>query len=118
MFRFLIKSVFWIGLAFLVMPQIMGDDGARSLFTNNAPANTTPSHGSALLPDIKKAEKTVTEIEQVCQNFTGYCDEDNSLLSKLLNSALSNTGYFLSFLSKKLSDDEMSVETIIEENSH
>lgn len=118
MFRFLIKSVFWIGLAFLVMPQIMGDDGARSFFTNNASPSTTPPQSSALLPEIKKAEKTVTEIEQICQNFTGYCDEDNSLLSNLLNNVLSQTGHFLSFLSEKLTDDEMSVETIIEESSN
>lgn len=112
MFRFLIKSVFWIGLAFLVMPQLMGDE-QHGFFNKTTPTSQTEPENGFKLPDFRQAGKSVAELEQLCKNFSQYCEDDNSIFSNILNTTLASAGQLLDFLSNQFTEEEESVDTIL-----
>lgn len=111
MFRFLIKSVFWISLAFLVMPHLMGDD--ENKFFSTSSSDKLIENSSSQLVKLHEAQKSMSELEQLCKNFSQYCDEDKTFFSAVLSTTLNGAGQFLDFLSTQFSQEETSVDTIL-----
>lgn len=103
MIRFILKSVFWLSLAFIVMPKIINQDSSS---TQRADAELALPPKEKI-DDIVKAGQTAAEIGGFCYNNPGLCAQGKNMLSTAGSGLLSGSGQLLDFLSGQF-ETEMS----------
>lgn len=111
MIRFFIKSAFWLSLAFIVMPRIIGpqadiatapsspSQSNRSVASNNAASNQDNQ-----LASLVSAGKSVAEIGSFCIKNAELCETGRSALATVGTEALKGSGTVLDYLSQKFGE--------------
>jgi len=99
MIRFLIKSVFWLSLAFIVMPHFFPADKE-----NTAPKTVASVEAKAEPDSIEQLlanGKTALEIGKLCVNNPALCENGTSMLSSATSGMMQRSGSILEYLSNR-----------------
>lgn len=99
MIRFLIKSVFWLSLAFIVMPQLFpaGNENTSSQHKDAVREKSDSETVEQMLAN----GKTALEIGKLCINNPAICENGTSLVSSAASGMLERSGSILEFLSDR-----------------
>lgn len=96
MIRFILKSVFWLSLAFIVMPKILNHNTDNNAQRENARISLPPKDK---IDDIITASQTAAEVGGFCYNNPALCIEGKNILSAAGSGLLDSSGKLLDFLS-------------------
>lgn len=102
MIRFILKSVFWLSLAFIVMPKIISPDTDQAQ-RDNAKI-TLPSQDK--IDEIIIASQTAAEVGGFCYNNPVLCIEGKNILSAAGSGLLEGSGKLLDFLSDQFGGEQ------------
>ncbi|MFK4818869.1 hypothetical protein ACI0FS_01605 [Ochrobactrum quorumnocens] len=97
MIRFLIKSVIWLSLAFMVMPHFFPADEETPPQKAPVQAKGEPDSVDQLLAN----GKTALEIGKLCVNNPSFCENGTSILSNAASGMLERSGGILEYLSDR-----------------
>ncbi|MFK4824108.1 DUF5330 domain-containing protein [Paenochrobactrum sp. BZR 588] len=109
MIRFIIKSVFWLSLAFIVMPKIINTDTDQ----------TQRQDAAIVLPPKEKidgliaAGQTAAEVGGFCYSNPQLCIDGKNMLSAAGSGLLNGSSKLLDFLS-----DQFGSETTQDKTPH
>lgn len=108
MIRFLIKSVFWLGLAFIVMPRLLPTDAAKTPapVQSSAPAKAEPDAVDKLLAN----GRTAVEIGKLCVDNPEFCKQGTSFISGAASELLQGSGTMLDYLSARFGGKQQVAE--------
>lgn len=119
MIRFLLKSVIWLSLAFLIMPRILGPQAdtptkkpaavttpgtPRASVESNAPANISANAQSGQISAALAAGQAAAELGSFCLKNPDLCEAGRSALSSIGSEALKGSGSVLEYLSDRFGD--------------
>ncbi len=99
MIRFLIKSAFWLSLAFIVMPHFFPADKE-----DTAPKTSVSIEAKAKPDSVDQLlanGKTALEIGKLCLNNPAFCENGTSLLSSAASGIMQRSGSLLAYLSER-----------------
>ncbi len=99
MIRFLLKSAFWLSLAFIMVPRLFPAD-----LENNAPekpAAIQTKQGPDSIDRIFANGKTAVEIGKLCMDNPSFCKNGTSLVSTAGNGLLEGSRPILEYLSDR-----------------
>ncbi|MCX2695976.1 MULTISPECIES: hypothetical protein [Ochrobactrum] len=100
MIRFLIKSVFWLSLAFIVMPHFFPADKENTSSKNAASVEAMAKPDS--INQLLANGKTALEVGKLCANNPALCENGTSLLSSAASGILHRSGSILEYLSDRI----------------
>ncbi|MBB5703726.1 hypothetical protein FHS76_003636 [Ochrobactrum daejeonense] len=99
MIRFLLKSVFWLSLAFIVMPRLFPTD------QENGPSEKAAPTEAARKPDsidqLLANGKTAVEIGKLCLDNPSFCESGTSVVSNAGSGLLEGSRVVLEYLSDR-----------------
>ncbi|URQ74191.1 MAG: hypothetical protein NBV76_06415 [Candidatus Ochrobactrum gambitense] len=108
MIRFLIKSAFWLSLAFIVMPRFFPAEQENK--SAEKPAAVTETRGEAqgvansersTVDQLLANGKTAIEIGKLCVDNPSFCENGTSLISSAGSGLLKGSGQMLDYLSQR-----------------
>lgn len=99
MIRFLIKSAFWLTLAFLVMPRIFPADEQNT--TQEKPAMTGTGREPVSIDQLLANGKTAVELGKLCIDNPSFCQSGTSLVSSTGSGFLEGSRVALEYLSDR-----------------
>ena len=105
MIRFLIKSVFWLSLAFIVMPRFFPAEQENKSAEKPA-AVTQPTDGPSTVDQLLANGKTAIEIGKLCVNNPDFCENGTSLISSAGSGLLKGSGQMLDYLSQRFGNKQ------------
>lgn len=111
MIRFLIKSVFWLSLAFIVMPQVFPTGKENASSENAAPVDGMVKPDS--IDQLLANGKTALELGKLCANNPAFCENGTSLLSGTASGMLQRSGSILEYLSDRFGTKPETPSSII-----
>ncbi|MBC2884722.1 DUF5330 domain-containing protein [Ochrobactrum sp. CM-21-5] len=99
MIRFLLKSAFWLSLAFIVMPHFFSAEQEDKAPKQPAAAHAIDEQNSvdALLAN----GKTALEIGKLCMDNPSFCESGTSLIAKTGSEVLEGSRVMLDYLSNR-----------------
>ncbi len=100
MIRFLIKSVFWLSLAFIVMPRFFPAEQENKVAEKPA-AVTEPQSAPGAVDQLLANGKTAIEIGKLCMDNPSFCENGTSLISSAGSGLLKGSGQMLDYLSQR-----------------
>jgi hypothetical protein len=108
MIRFLIKSVFWLSLAFIVMPRFFPAEQENKSAekpvavsqTRGEPQGTANGERSTV-DQLLANGKTAIEIGKLCVDNPSFCENGTSLISSAGSGLLKGSGQMLDYLSQR-----------------
>lgn len=100
MIRFLIKSVFWLSLAFIVMPRFFPAEQENKVAEKPA-AVTKPQSAPGAVDQLLANGKTAIEIGKLCMDNPSFCENGTSLISSAGSGLLKGSGQMLDYLSQR-----------------
>ena len=103
MIRFILKSAFWLMLAFLIMPRLFPETDTRPPSAHRQTAAENPARTDAIA-DLIGYGKTALEVGKLCQNNQTACETGTSLLASAGNGLMEASGRMLEFLSSYFTD--------------
>ncbi|MGU3574742.1 DUF5330 domain-containing protein [Brucellaceae bacterium C25G] len=113
MIRFIIKSVFWLSLAFIVMPKILSNDADQA--RHSSAAIKLPPQEK--IDDIIAAGQTAAEVGGFCFKNPDLCSQGQQILSATGSGILDGSGKVLEFLSNQFGTGEVKEISTQTENS-
>ena len=99
MIRFLLKSAFWLTLAFLVMPRIFSADEQNKPQEKPAIAETKQEPDS--IGQLLANGKTAVELGKLCIDNPSFCQNGTSLISSVGSGLLEGSRVALEYLSDR-----------------
>ncbi|MBR7653030.1 hypothetical protein KCX83_11935 [Brucella oryzae] len=99
MIRFLLKSVFWLSLAFIVMPRIFPADEQSKPQEKPAIAETKREPDS--IDQLLANGKTAVELGKLCIDNPSFCQNGTSLVSSAGSGLLEGSRAALEYLSDR-----------------
>ncbi|MBA8841581.1 hypothetical protein [Ochrobactrum sp. RH2CCR150] len=108
MIRFLIKSAFWLSLAFIVMPRFFPAEQENK--SAEKPVAVTQTRGEAqgvangersTVDQLLANGKTAIEIGKLCVDNPSFCENGTSLISSAGSGLLKGSGQMLDYLSQR-----------------
>ncbi|WP_266019782.1 hypothetical protein [Brucella intermedia] len=99
MIRFLIKSAFWLTLAFLVMPRIFPADEQNT--PQEKPAMTGTRREPDSIDQLLANGKTAVELGKLCIDNPSFCQNGTSLVSSAGSGLLEGSRVALEYLSDR-----------------
>ena len=99
MIRFLIKSVFWLSLAFIVMPRFFPVDEQNKPQEKPAIAETKREPDS--IDQLLANSKTAVELGKLCIDNPSFCQNGTSLVSSAGSGLLEGSRVALEYLSDR-----------------
>ncbi len=101
MIRFLIKCVFWLSLAFIVMPRFFPVHDEETLAQETAKqTGQTPQTMDQWLAH----GKTAIEIGKLCIDNPAFCEKGTSLATSAGSGLLKSSGAVLDYLSQRFGE--------------
>lgn len=113
MIRFIIKSVFWLSLAFIIMPKIINSDADQTQRQDAA----IPLPSQEKIDDVISAGQTAAQVGSFCYNNPDLCMQGKNIISATGSSLLNGSGKLLDFLSNQLST-ENTTEAPVQTNTN
>ncbi len=98
MIRFLLKSVFWLSLAFIVMPHIFPADEQNK--PQEKPAAETKREPDSI-DQLLANGKTAVELGKLCIDNPSFCQNGTSLVSSAGSGLLEGSRAALEYLSDR-----------------
>lgn len=103
MIRFLLKSAFWLMLAFLIMPRFFpSDDKTAPVAQKQAAAHTEAKPDT--IEGLINHGKTALEVGKLCLDNQALCENGKSLIASAGSGLLEASGSMLEYLSTYFSD--------------
>lgn len=99
MIRFLLKSVFWLSLAFIVMPRFFAADEQNKPQEKPAIAETKREPDS--IDQLLANGKTAVELGKLCIDNPSFCQNGTSLVSSAGSGLLEGSRAALEYLSDR-----------------
>lgn len=96
MIRFLLKSVFWLSLAFIAMPHFFPAREDNKAGQNPVVSGNDPQSVDQILAH----GRTAVEIGKLCIDNPSFCEQGTSLAASAGSSVLKGSGQLLDFLSE------------------
>ncbi|ERM00057.1 hypothetical protein Q644_07295 [Brucella intermedia 229E] len=101
MIRFLIKSAFWLTLAFLVMPRIFPPADKQNTPPQEKPAMTGTRREPDSIDQLLANGKTAVELGKLCIDNPSFCQNGTSLVSSAGSGLLEGSRVALEYLSDR-----------------
>lgn len=105
MIRFLLKSAFWLSLAFIAVPHFFPADQENKAQENKPhekPAHEQAKQEPSSIEQILANGKTAVEIGKLCMDNPSFCKSGTSLVSSAGSGFLEGSRVMLEYLSARL----------------
>ncbi|MBV2142629.1 hypothetical protein KUG47_03830 [Falsochrobactrum sp. TDYN1] len=104
MIRFVLKSAFWLSLAFLIMPHFLPAEPESETQQQAAPVEGKTERDQ--IGDLLASGKTAVEIGKLCIDNPPLCEGGQSFLASTGRQLLANSGAMLDYLSSHFSSTQ------------
>lgn len=102
MIRFVIKSIFWLALAFIVMPRLLSSENES--VQNSQPESFISAADRQSVDAILQGGKSAVEIGKFCIDNPKLCENGATILS-------SSSGGIMDYFSKSFLRNSEAIET-------
>ncbi|MCG7675745.1 hypothetical protein CJU93_05975 [Brucella melitensis] len=113
MIRFLLKSAFWLSLAFIAVPHFFPADQENKAQENKPhekPAHEQAKQEPSSIEQILANGKTAVEIGKLCMDNPSFCKSGTSLVSSAGSGFLEGSRVMLEYLSARGAKKETPVQ--------
>lgn len=104
MIRFVLKSAFWLGLAFLIMPRLFPSTAHNAISSGDLQqaASETGSNGSAAgtADGLLATGNSLYQVGKFCMDNQALCENGGKLMTNASGQAIQGTASVLDYLSR------------------